>query len=427
MLIRFEVENFRSIAEPVELSMVAVDKDRDSVVPVTLLGESLLKVAAIYGPNASGKSNVVAALAWLLDAFPSSVNFWNDEIPCEPFAFGARPAKPSRFTIEVTVDGVRFEYQVELNADRILWEALYHYPNKLRRKIFERDGQQLSFQRGIEGYSGTKELLSLRSLVITIAPRFGDPLVTSFYDQIRSMSTYGIRHPAWSTSGGWRFVSPPRRTDTMAWFDDNPRQQSLLADDDDTPVDRDKALSLLRYADPGITDVLIDTEQIRLADSSTHGTRRRTRLLHQIGVAVSPLAFDDESEGTKNWFWLIGPVLETIANGSLLVVDELNASLHPTLSATLIDLFERADTNPNGAQVLFTSHDTSLLNHLNRDEVWLTEKSDDGMTHIGALAEFAGQRVRKSVKLEAGYLSGRFGALPQIDQAGFLRALGLIG
>lgn len=407
--------------------MVAVDGDRESVVPAALLGESLLKVAAIYGPNASGKSNVVAALAWLLDAFPGSVNFWDEVIPCDPFAFGAGRAKPSRFTIEVTVDGVRFEYQLELNAEQILSEALYHYPNKVRRKVFERDGQQMSFQRGVEGYVGTKELLSPRSLVITIAPRFGDPLITSFYRQIRSMRTHGIKHLSALASGGWRYAYSQRRPDSSKLWGDGSRQQPLLADDAATPLERDKALSLLRYADPGIADVLVDTEQVRSADSSILGTRQRTRLLHQVGTSVSPLAFEDESEGTKNWFWLIGPVLETIASGSLLVIDELDASLHSTLAATLIDVFKRADTSPNGAQLLFTTHDTSLLNYLNRDEVWLTEKSDEGITHLGALAEFAGERVRKSVNLEAGYLGGRFGALPQINQADFLRALGLIG
>lgn len=97
------------------------------------------------------------------------------------------------------------------------------------------------------------------------------------------------------------------------------------------------------------------------------------------------------------------------------------------MSAQLIRLFHDPTTNPFGAQLVFTSHDTSLLNHLNRDEVWLTEKRADGSTRLGALAEFAGERVRKSQNLEAGYLHGRFGALPEVDQAEFIRALGLIG
>jgi hypothetical protein len=139
------------------------------------------------------------------------------------------------------------------------------------------------------------------------------------------------------------------------------------------------------------------------------------------------LDFNAESEGTRTWFRLIGPVLTALRDGGIVVFDELDGSLHPTLSAELLRIFHSPSLNPRGAQLIFTSHDTSLLNHLNRDEVWLTEKSETGATRLGALAEFAGERVRRSQNLESAYLHGRFGALPQIDQAVLLRALRLIG
>ena len=133
-----------------------------------------------------------------------------------------------------------------------------------------------------------------------------------------------------------------------------------------------------------------------------------------------------ESRGTRAWFELIGPVLSALKSGSLLVIDELDASLHPSLSEELIRLFHDPTTNRHGAQLIFTSHDTSLLNHLNRDEVWLTEKNENGATRLGALADFAGERVRRSQNLERAYLHGRFGALPDVDRTEMLRALGLI-
>ena len=120
-------------------------------------------------------------------------------------------------------------------------------------------------------------------------------------------------------------------------------------------------------------------------------------------------------------------MLTALRSGSIVVFDELDASLHPTLSAKLLGIFADKNTNPLGAQLIFTTHDTSLLNHLNRDEVWLTEKTREGTTRLGALAEFAGERVRKSQNLENAYLGGRFGALPQVDDSNLLRALGLIG
>ena len=428
MLIRFEVENFRSIADPVELSMIAVDRDRSAVVPVELLQESLLKVSAIYGPNASGKSNVVAALAWLRAAFPLSLQFWDDGIPCDPFAFGDGPSRASRFALEMTVDGVRFEYQLELTREKVIWEALYHYPHKVRRKIFERDGQQLSFQRGVNGLGGTKELLTERSLVVSIAQRYDRQLIAAFYLEVVSMNT---QTPQRSSLGGPRATGSRGSSMTLHWFDHNTHQQALFVDEGGpvatSGLDRKKALSLLQLADLGIADVLIEREEVPATDASPAGVRRRMRLLHYAGNSVSPLEFDNESEGTKSWFSMIGPVLDTLRDGSMMVIDELDASLHPTLSAALIGIFQSADTNPNGAQLLFTSHDTSLLDHLNRDEVWLTEKDADGKTRLGSLAEFAGERVRKSVNLKTAYLGGKFGALPDIDQPGFVRALELAG
>lgn len=114
VLIRFEVSNFRSILQPVELSLVAVDRGRDAVRPVPNLGESLLPVAAIFGPNASGKSNILAALSWLRSAVRDSLRMWDDEIPLEPFAFTDGSAL-SEFTVECVISGVRFEYVVELD------------------------------------------------------------------------------------------------------------------------------------------------------------------------------------------------------------------------------------------------------------------------------------------------------------------------
>ncbi|GAA5086084.1 hypothetical protein GCM10023259_098860 [Thermocatellispora tengchongensis] len=185
-------------------------------------------------------------------------------------------------------------------------------------------------------------------------------------------------------------------------------------------------MALLRLADLGIEDVIIDNEEVSYPDSEVR-TVRRIRLLHKTPEESVPFDLNVESEGTKTWFALIGPVLTALRQGSLILFDELDASLHPTLSAELLRIFHNPATNPHGAQLIFTSHDTSLLNHLNRDEVWLTEKQADGSTRLGALADFAGERVRKSQNLENAYLHGRFGALPQVDQTDLLRALGLIG
>ncbi|MFY1635726.1 AAA family ATPase [Solwaraspora sp. WMMB335] len=438
MLIRFEASNYRSIAEGVELSMVAVDHDREAARPAPHIAEDLLTLAAVYGPNASGKSNVVAALAWLRDAIADSLRFWEDDIPLEPFAFTAGPIGPSEFVLEVTVDDVRFEYVVELDQSRVLYEGLFHYPEKKRRRIFERESLELKLQRGLGALSGTRELLTERTLALSVARRFDEPLVSRFANDILRIQVLGQvpsrTHPGATFRSGWRPLRRPfSRADTFRWFDDpNSNQLPLFTLSDDegkwsSLSSREQALALLRLADLGIEDVVIDEQEFVYSSSGETRTQRRLRLVHRSGDNSAPLDFSAESEGTRTWFGLIGPVLTALQNGSIVIFDELDASLHPTLSAELLRVFRSRVTNPYGAQLIFTSHDTSLLNHLNRDEVWLTEKQPDGSTRLGALAEFAGERVRKSQNLENAYLHGRFGALPDVNQTDFLRALGLIG
>jgi uncharacterized protein len=419
VLIRFEVSNFRSILDPAELSMVAVDEDRPEARAVPNLGLSLLPVAAIYGPNASGKSNVLAALIWLRDAVWSSLRFWDDKIPIEPFAFTNESTRPSTFIAESVIAGVRFEYVVELDQSAVQYEGLFHYPEKKRRRIFERERLELTLQRGLGHLSGTRELLTDRTLALSIARRFNEPLVSDFALTLLGWQTLAPRRHR-------RRSGPIPLAPTYRWF-----EESLEAEHPTLPgmgdlmepagADRAEALALLRMADLGIEDVVIDRQ------GTSSQTELIIRLLHRTADGKIPLEFGAESEGTRTWFALIGPILSVLRTGSLMLFDELDASLHPTLSAQLIRLFHDPTTNPTGAQIIFTSHDTSLLNHLNRDEVWLTEKLDDGTTHLGALAEFAGERVRKSQNLEKAYLHGRFGALPDVDRTEVLRALGLIG
>lgn len=432
MLIRFEVSNFRSISTSVELSLVAVDRERSEARDQAMLGESLLPVTAIFGPNASGKSNVIAALAWLCEAVSSSLRTWDDEIPIEPFAFGDGPLKPSTFTVELVIDAVRFEYTVELARDHVIYEGLFHYPEKRARRIFERDQNGFKIQRGLGEISGTRELLTRQTLALSIARRFNEPLIGKFARKLLQTQTLGqLTHGRRRGSMRVRHPWPPS---TLRMFEEN--EQLPLLDNDGAIFDndrdsnqqnvRERALGLLRLADLGIDDVIIDREQVALPGNETY-TQRRVRMLHRTAGEPTPLDFRVESEGTRTWFNLIAPTLNALETGTLLLFDELDASLHPTLSAQLLRLFQNRSTNPRGAQLVFTSHDTSLLNHLNRDEVWLTSKSQSGETRLGALAEFAGERVRKSVNLENAYLHGRFGALPEVDSTALLRALGLIG
>lgn len=422
MLVRFEVRNFRSISDSVELSMVAVDKGRSAAREAPLLGERVLTRAGIYGPNASGKSNVLAALVWLVDAVSDSLRLWEDTIPVEPFAWGAGPTQTTEFTVDYLVNGVRFEYVLEVDASAVRREALYHYPHKKVRKIFERNGNDISLNKTLGPAPAFQELLTSTTLLLSLARRFDMPDATDFARALTEVSAFG-KLPGRRRPG-------PRRPGlsnamTVNLFDDDEEINRLL--EAEFQEERELALALLQLADLGVSDVVIDREELTYGGGGLPPRKiARARLLHKTPAGDAALDLHQESEGTRTWFALIGPVLHALRSGSPIVFDELDASLHPVLSAELLRIFEDEALNPRGAQLIFSSHDTSLLNHLNRDEVWLTQKNREGATTLGALADFAGERVRKSVNLESAYLHGRFGALPEIDPID-LRTLGLIG
>lgn len=427
MLIRFEVENFRSINDPVSLSMVAIDQEREAARRMDRVGHSLVTRAGIYGPNASGKSNVLAAFAWLRRAVATSMRNWDEAIPVEPFAFGDGRDRDTSFALDMAVAGVRFEYLLDVNHSRVSYEALFHYPSGRRRRVFEREENDIVLQRGLGQLAGTRSVLTDRSLALSIMRRFGEPLTSSFITSLLESTVMG---PVLG-QGPRRWPMSSRATlQRFELVEDGQDEQTqpLFFDADSAGgEDRERAMALIRLADIGVSDVRVQKVPFRGADEQRAVISRRPQLVHSAAGEDVPFDYDRESEGTRAWFSMVGPLLDVLDRGSLALFDELDASLHPTLTAQVLRLFESPELNPHGAQLVFTSHDTSLLNHLNRDEVWLTQKRSDGSTELGALADFAGGSVRRSQNIERGYLSGRFGALPDVSSPSVLRALGLIG
>lgn len=424
MLLRFEVSNHRSIMEPVEISMIAVDEDRAAARSFPSLSQRVLTVAGIYGANASGKSNILDSVAWLSMAVHRSLYAWDQLIPREPFKFGAYPGKSSTFELEMMVRGVRHSYVLELDDKSVIFEGLYGYPERRRRSLFEREGMDLHLRRGLGVLSGTRELLTPTTLALTAAMRFDMPDIRSFGQAIANIGMLGGRY-----SEIWRRKAGDRRfpsTEEMLRIPSGSDQVPLFSTDPDRFSERESALALLKFADLGIDGVQIDEPNEDGVTALSGGRRRQLRLLHSIGDQRLPFDLSEESEGTQMWFRLIGPVLYALRTGQTLLFDEIDASLHPRLSAKLLELFQDPDTNSLGAQLIFTTHDTSLLNHLNRDEVWLTDKAADGSTRLTALAEYGGDKVRRSLNLEKAYLQGRFGAVPDFDQNMLRQALGQV-
>lgn len=432
MLLRFEVSNHRSIMEPVELSMIAVDEDRLAARAFDLLNERVLAVAGLYGPNASGKSNVLDSLGWLAGAVGRSLRQWEDFIPRTPFKFGAGPDTSSTFEIEIMVADIRYVYTLEVDNVSVLFEGLYSYPRRVRRTLFEREGTDISLRRGLGALSGTRELLTPTTLALSAAMRFDEPEVRNFARSLASIVPLHTRNRLFRRPGriGPAGLGFSRHYATEQMFiDGSSATQPNLFEVSELAEQfggRDSALALLRFADLGIDDVEVVEEMVEDAEAPSPYRRRRLRFIHRVEGQELPFELADESDGTQTWFRLIGPVLQALRAGQIVLFDEIDASLHPRLSARLIELFHDPETNPRGAQLVFTSHDTTLLNNLNRDEVWLTEKSARGATQLTALAEYGGEKVRRSLNIERAYLQGRFGAVPEFDQYMLRRALGLV-
>ena len=406
--------------------MIAVDEDRAATRGFDGLSERVLTVAGIYGPNASGKSNVLDAMAWLSMAVATSLRGWEDYIPRDAHRFGTGPASPTEFDLDLEVDGVRYAYRLEVDDSAVLFESLDSYPEGRRRNVFTRHKSEIDFRRGLDGTRGIRDLLTPTTLALSAGRRVPKSDFRSVGQTVARMRALGLpRRRLYAVGGGVAggvglFDSTTRLLlegagTTLPRLFDTPEERPAAAD-------HNLALDLLRFADPGIDDFVMTEEESRRAT----GSRHRLRLVHR--GEGEPVTFDleDESAGTQTWFRLIGPALGALQDGRILLLDEIDASLHPRLSGRLIEIFQDPQTNTHGAQLVFTSHDTSLLNSLNRDEVWLAEKAPSATTRLVGLAEFGGERVRKSQNLERAYLQGRFGAVPEVDQAAVRRALGLV-
>jgi hypothetical protein len=413
MLLRFEVSNYRSILDPVDLSMIAVDENRAATRGFEQLSERVLTVAGIYGPNASGKSTVLEALCWLSYSAQMSLRLWDEVVPRRPHGFGGGPDRPSTFEVDFEVGGVRHGYRLEVDDEAVLYESLYSYPERRRRMLFEREGDEVSFRRGLTGVRGIQQLLTPTTLALSAAMRLGTPVIGAAGKALSWMNALGPKR-----QGATPFLPPEH----------DPLTEVLVGQLEDWTTEsgpdlaiRDAYVELLRFADPEIDDVVIVTDD----DPEPSDPRRRLRFVRNDAGEQVHFELGLESAGTQAWFNLLGPAFGALRHGQVLLFDEIDASLHPRLSTRLIELFQDPQTNPHNAQLIFTSHDTSLLNALNRDEVWFTEKAPGGATRLIALAEFGGDRVRRSLNLERAYLQGRFGAIPDVDQADLRNAIGV--
>jgi predicted ATPase len=353
-------------------------------------------VTAIYGPNASGKSNVLDAMSMMRHAVLSSV-IWasmTDMFRRTPFLLDTTsPAEPSVFEVEIAVDGVRYRYGFEMDDQRIQAEWLYAYPKGRKQVWFERNAEaDPQFRFPGEGLRGARadlvEQTRPDALFLTVAAQFNNPQLAVVHDWFRHNLRLSTSQDNLSA----------REAIAWNWLKADSRFRRRVED-------------LLRVADVGIVGLELVDEGIRPRSSIG------IRLVHRAADRDISLELERESHGTRSWLALLPPLLVALDRGAVVLVDELDASLHPRMVAEIVGMFASPRSNPRGAQVVFSTHDATLLGNLpadrllDRDEVWLTEKNKDGATELYPLTAL---KPRKDENLERGYLLGRYGAVPRL-------------
>jgi hypothetical protein len=423
MLIELRIENHRSIRDEQALSMESADA-ADSTDPrprqVQGYGKRLLPAVALYGANASGKSNVLSALALMRAAVLESHRLWPPEggVDRDPFAWAGKSDAPSLFEVTVLVAGVRYQYGYVADDDRFIEEWLFAWPGSRKQTWFERDGQSFKFGEHLTGENRAIEQITRpNALFLSAAVQLKHEQLLPLYRWFLSLREVNVarrvppvRFLSASDFSLGDFQAFPSRGAHAALFD----QAGILTR---TP---ERFLDLLRAADVGIVDLKVEKSEESIDESISPASRRRGRnggifLRHRSHADDAWLPLEAESQGTRTLYQMGATLLTAIDIGGVLLVDELEASLHPVLAAKVLALFNDPKTNPRHAQILFTTHDTHLLGNLlgepplRRDQVWLTEKDPEGGTCLYPLSDY---KPRPSENLERGYLQGRYGAIP---------------
>ena len=417
MLIEFSVGNYRSFKDVVTLSMVAADEatgndelDKNNVFKVNQ-NFSLLKSAAIYGANASGKSNLILALYFMQSFVINSSKLQiTDKINLEKFRLSSETEdKPSFFKIVFHLDNKIYEYSFEVTQERVISEGLSCTPKTRKTNIFSREKDIIKYSKSLLKGKDVKDLTKKNTLFLSIAAQFNDPLagkILLWFSRLKIIS-------------GSQF--------------ENLRQLSLdyLSRE---PNLKNEIVFLIKKLDLSIKDMSIEVGRTSLdnfhKDIPDRVKNKEFRLDNYIynsietyhekydleGRIIGLESFQmnkHESRGTQKIFALLAPVLSALKKSEVLIIDELDSLLHPLMAIAIIGLFNSKITNPKNAQLIFATHDVNLLSNqlFRRDQIWFTEKNRQEATDLYSLVEFD---IDNNASFEQDYIQGRYGAIPFI-------------
>ncbi|MCC3598683.1 MULTISPECIES: ATP-binding protein [unclassified Microcoleus] len=414
MLIGFSVGNYKSFKETVTLSMVASsiteddrELDENNVFEINHRLK-LLKSAAIYGENASGKSNLVAAvnfMKWFV-LNSSKETQVSEAIDIEAFRLSTETEKePSFFEIVFLLEGKNFRYGFEINSEQVVAEWLFQSDEDSETMLFERDFDNFILDDFPEG-QGISDKTRNNALFLSVVAQFNGKLsgkILLWFSKTLQLIS-GLQDRQY-------------RKETLESFENDRHRHDII--------------EFIKKLDLGIADIQITNQPVFIISNNTalygnsYGSlypisesKPAVKTVHRKydadGKQTAIEIFDiekHESEGTNKLFALAGLLLDTLRTGKILFIDELDARLHPLITRELICLFNSNETNPHNAQLIFTTHDTNLLSSktFRRDQIWFTEKDNKGATDLYSLVEY---KVGKDASFEHDYIIGKYGAIP---------------
>ena len=423
MLIQFSIKNFKCFKEEAKLSLIASNYDKntreeENLFPIDKFGLKLLRSAIVYGANASGKTKLIEGLGFMRNfILTSSKEGQIDEpIDVDPFLLSSETnEKPSIFEIIFIHKNVMYRYGFEVDKEKVHSEWLFAKSNIKEVELFYREFQNFDNHKTKFKVSDliTHDRIRPNALLLSVAASWNDKLAKKIFDWFRNCNIIsGLREEGYEGySIGRMQKNKENKVKTIKFLKsadlgiENLNVKTL--DFDNLPEGLpEKLKELIKKREKEEKDIEF------LADVITYHKRYNSDNLFEDYIELSMV--DDESSGTKKYFALSGPILETLENGEILIVDELANKLHPNLACKLTEIFNSKEKNPKNAQLIFNTHDTNLLSSglFRRDQIWFTEKNRYGASGLYSLSDLKG--VRKEEDYEKNYIKGKYGGIPYL-------------
>lgn len=419
MFIEFTARNFRSIGEEITISAQPLASQKDF--PNNILNQkkvAALNILAIYGANSSGKSNILKAMA-LMDKFisNSTKSNSNDKLDYQPFLLkDGLDSQETMLQLVFSLDGIIYRYGFEYNHTSFVKEWLFTQKGKKEKKVFTRIYQEITLnpEFGIDKtiIDKTRENVLFLSVCDQWNEKFVKPIFIWFSSFLYNLE---IEAEPFNT---FRLIENEKYRSMIF---DIFKSVDLYISGFETEKQKFDPSHLPAEMDPISRNYLEEKleNSFKLIVNTKHTFYDKNNKITDKTVSLALMKH--ESLGTQKFFGLIGPIIYILENGGIFFIDELESQLHPLLCLFLIEMFTDSTLNPKNAQLIFCTHNTTILDYgkLRRDQIYFTEKNNWESTIIYSLADFKnkeGKKIRSDVKYEKNYLQGKFGAIPYLGR-----------